>query len=175
MRERRLAVGVVAASNVTTLQIAPQKLLSVLDGLTLRLMGRLPQQQAVLAANVAHTSMHAEAMADAVNHVGRPGHMWGGAERGTPPHLQHKGPADDAPHGRLPWRSSCSRPAVGSAVDCCLHSRPGALSPVGCNDGSAHDASWQADLPNSMCAIDKCNGLLSSCESMHALIKVGHE
>lgn len=46
VRDRRLAVGVVAASDdVVTLRVAPQKFLSAMDALTLRLFGRLRQQQ----------------------------------------------------------------------------------------------------------------------------------
>lgn len=45
MRERRLGVSVVALTSVVTLRLAPQKLLSALDPLTLRLFGKLKQQQ----------------------------------------------------------------------------------------------------------------------------------
>lgn len=46
VRDRRLAVGVVAADEgVVTLRVSPQKFLSSLDPLTLRLFARLRQQQ----------------------------------------------------------------------------------------------------------------------------------
>ena len=45
MRERCLAVSVVALSTVTTLRASPQKLLACLDLLTLRLFGKLAAQQ----------------------------------------------------------------------------------------------------------------------------------
>eukprot|EP00775_Hariotina_reticulata_P011127 gene11127-11281_t len=45
IRERRLAVSVVALTAVVTLRLPPQKLLTGLDALTLRLLGRLQKQQ----------------------------------------------------------------------------------------------------------------------------------
>lgn len=45
LRERRLAVGVLAATAVTTLKIEVLKFMSCMDPLTLRLLGRLQQQQ----------------------------------------------------------------------------------------------------------------------------------
>jgi hypothetical protein len=45
MRERRLAVSVVALTAVATLRVPPQKLLTGLDALTLLLLGRLQKQQ----------------------------------------------------------------------------------------------------------------------------------
>jgi hypothetical protein len=45
LRERRLAVGVLAATQVTTLKIEVLKFMSCMDPLTLRLFGRLQQQQ----------------------------------------------------------------------------------------------------------------------------------
>lgn len=46
VRDRRLAVGVVAAKDgVVTLRVSPQKFLAALDPLTLRLFSRLRQQQ----------------------------------------------------------------------------------------------------------------------------------
>lgn len=46
VRDRRLAVGVVAADKVVvTLRVSPQKFLGALDPLTLRLFSRLRQQQ----------------------------------------------------------------------------------------------------------------------------------
>jgi hypothetical protein len=45
LRERRLAVGVLAATKVTTLKIEVLKFMSCMDPLTLRLFGRLQQQQ----------------------------------------------------------------------------------------------------------------------------------
>eukprot|EP00879_Flechtneria_rotunda_P031124 GHRR01033976.1.p1 GENE.GHRR01033976.1~~GHRR01033976.1.p1 ORF type:complete len:353 (+),score=108.19 GHRR01033976.1:879-1937(+) len=61
MRERRLAVGVVAATQVVTLHIPPQKMLSALDSLTLRLFGRLrtqllPSQQHTIQEALAETA-----------------------------------------------------------------------------------------------------------------------
>jgi hypothetical protein len=46
VRDRRLAVGVVAAEDgVVTLRVSPQKFVATLDPLTLRLFSRLRQQQ----------------------------------------------------------------------------------------------------------------------------------
>lgn len=64
VRDKRLAVGVVAAEEdgVLTLKVAPQKFLSSLDPLTLRLFGKLRQQQqetlqviAIIHTHIYHT------------------------------------------------------------------------------------------------------------------------